>query len=359
MQLLVVDDNTVFREELAELLSAEGYRVAAAATVAKALDLLDVHPVDLVFTDLKMPRQSGMDLLKEIRRRWPQVLVVVVTGFATVETAVEAMKLGAFDYVSKPFRAEQIRRVLALAWDERAFAQTSSTPKSPSDVAEQLANRLGPVLYAASAPGSASARVEPFAFDGKDLPRLRDALEGFLGVHPKGGIVIAETERLMDGRRPSDVVAFLQSLLDRIEPNGPFALGYDASQLDRAQLEALRSVVSGATVHGELEALANPIRRRVLVRLREGPGTFSDAMRAAELDDSPKMTFHLHRLLDQGLIARADQEYRLTPKGEDMVTVLREMERLGSDRGTERLMFARVGGDSPAEARPTRAASRK
>lgn len=358
MRLLVVDDNSVFREELADLLSAEGYQVTSSATVAKALDVLDAQPIELVFTDLKMPRQSGMDLLREIRRRWPSVLVVVVTGFATVETAVEAMKLGAFDYVSKPFRTEQIRRVLALAWEERAFAQTSSTPKRPNEVADQLASQVGPVLYAASEPLPTSAKVEPFAFDGKDLPRLRDALEGFLGVHPKGGLVIAETERLMDGRRPADVVAFLQSLLERLDATGPFALGYDASRLDRAQLEALRGVVSAATVHGELEALANPIRRRVLVRLRDGPGTFSDAMRAAELDDSPKMTFHLHRLLDQGLIARSDQEYRLTPKGEDMVTVLREMERLGSDRGSDRLLFARVGGAEPG-APPTRAASRR
>ncbi|MCI4369577.1 MAG: response regulator, partial [Thermoplasmata archaeon] len=103
MRLLIVDDDAVFREELSDILRDDGHEVHSAPSVPKAIEELEREDFDAVFSDLKMPRQSGLVLLRDVRQRWPQTLVVMITGFATVETAVDAMKLGAFDYIRKPF----------------------------------------------------------------------------------------------------------------------------------------------------------------------------------------------------------------------------------------------------------------
>ncbi len=102
VRLLVVDDNAVFREELGGLLEGEGHSVALAASGSKALEILATQPADVVLTDLKMPRMGGLALLTQITGTYPEILVVVITGYATIDTAVEAMRLGAFDYLRSP-----------------------------------------------------------------------------------------------------------------------------------------------------------------------------------------------------------------------------------------------------------------
>ena len=108
----MVDDDAVFREELAELLRDERHEVTACPSVPKALEELAHGEFDAILSDLKMPRQGGLDLLREVRARYPSTPLVIVTGFATVETAVAAMKSGAAEYIQKPFKIDQVRDVL-------------------------------------------------------------------------------------------------------------------------------------------------------------------------------------------------------------------------------------------------------
>ncbi|MBP6632391.1 MAG: response regulator [Kofleriaceae bacterium] len=111
-RILVVDDEKVIREILAEFLTLEGYAVATVEDGEKALTELRLRPYDLVITDLKMPRLSGLQLLAQIEAERIPVLVVIMTGFGTVETAIEAMKNGAYDYILKPFKVEEVIHVV-------------------------------------------------------------------------------------------------------------------------------------------------------------------------------------------------------------------------------------------------------
>ena len=112
MNILIVDDEASLRRTLRTALEAMGHRVAEAANSAQALELLGHRLFDVAFLDLRLAREQGLDLLPELLRLAPGLHVVVVTAYATIETAVEAMRRGAFDYLPKPFTPDGLRVAL-------------------------------------------------------------------------------------------------------------------------------------------------------------------------------------------------------------------------------------------------------
>src|SRR5882672_3724271 len=111
-RILVVDDEKVIRDMLADFLGMEGYIVRTAEDGSSALGELQKGHYDLVISDLKMPRMGGIALLDEIGKTAPDALTVIMTGFGTVETAIDAMKRGAYDYVLKPFKLDEVVHVV-------------------------------------------------------------------------------------------------------------------------------------------------------------------------------------------------------------------------------------------------------
>ncbi len=118
-RVLVVDDERVIREILADFLTLEGFSVRTAEDGSAALTELSKHHYDVVISDLKMPKMGGLELLGEIRRNSPGTITVIMTGFGTVDTAIDAMKRGAFDYVLKPFKGEEVVYTIQRALDKR------------------------------------------------------------------------------------------------------------------------------------------------------------------------------------------------------------------------------------------------
>jgi two-component system response regulator HydG len=117
--VLVVDDDRTGRETLVEAVGEMGYRVLSAATGPEALELLRQQDVDIVLTDLKMPGMDGLEVLTRAKAVRPDVFVILITAFATVDTAVDAMKKGAYDYVMKPIDLRQLRVLLERASQSR------------------------------------------------------------------------------------------------------------------------------------------------------------------------------------------------------------------------------------------------
>jgi DNA-binding NtrC family response regulator len=119
--ILVVDDDDANRVTLERILSREGYRVVHASGGREAMDRLRDERVDLVLTDLKMPGMTGIDLLKAAKKVDPDLEVVVMTAYGTVETAVEAMKEGAYDFVAKPLKRLELVTTLHKALEKRSL----------------------------------------------------------------------------------------------------------------------------------------------------------------------------------------------------------------------------------------------
>src|SRR5512136_1060608 len=116
---LVVDDELSICKGSEKILAREGYEVKYALSGREALSLLAQEPFDLLFTDLKMAEMSGMELLETLRIRYPDIVPVVITGYATVPSVVESMKLGAYDFLPKPFTPDEMAAVARKAWEKR------------------------------------------------------------------------------------------------------------------------------------------------------------------------------------------------------------------------------------------------
>src|SRR5512144_1102861 len=121
--VLVVDDEQSMREFLEILLQKPGHEVFTASDVKGALARAAQTPLDLVITDLRLGQESGIEILRQVKASSPATEVVMVTAFATTENAIQAMKLGAYDYVLKPFKVEELKLVLAKALEHRALVQ--------------------------------------------------------------------------------------------------------------------------------------------------------------------------------------------------------------------------------------------
>src|SRR5436305_2318899 len=127
-QVLIVDDEPNLRKILAAQLSRDGYDVLLAEDGEQGLTLLREHHIDLVVTDLKMPKVDGMTLLRDALREMPELPIVMITAHGTVDTAVEALKIGAFDYLTKPFDKDEVRQIVAKALRTRQLAGEDATP---------------------------------------------------------------------------------------------------------------------------------------------------------------------------------------------------------------------------------------
>jgi signal transduction histidine kinase len=123
ISVLVVDDEQDIRDGSERILARVGFHVLKASRGDEALEMLPKEKVSIVLLDLKMPGMDGMEVLKHIRTLDETILVIIITGYATVETAIEAMKRGAYDFISKPFTPDQLRIVVNRAWEKICLRQ--------------------------------------------------------------------------------------------------------------------------------------------------------------------------------------------------------------------------------------------
>jgi len=127
-QILIADDEPNLRRVLSAQLQRDGYEVHAVEDGERAVAALAEHHIDLVISDLRMPKVDGLGLLKHVVERYPDVPVIMITAHGTVDTAVEALKLGAYDFVTKPFDKTEFRNVVAKASRTRELSQREVAP---------------------------------------------------------------------------------------------------------------------------------------------------------------------------------------------------------------------------------------
>lgn len=141
--ILIVDDELSMREFLSILLEREGYGVKTASSAEEALALLEHTIFDLVISDVQMPGLSGIDLLTRIKALSPETAVLIITAFSTAEQAVEAMKIGAYDYIAKPFKIDEVKQLVINALEKQGLKRENIVLKQKAAEKDAFGGMIG------------------------------------------------------------------------------------------------------------------------------------------------------------------------------------------------------------------------
>jgi DNA-binding response OmpR family regulator len=199
VRILIVDDDQISREILREAIDQKGVAISLSPDGANALEMLADASFDILITDLNMPNMNGLTLLREARQRFPHLMVIIITGYGTLESAIEALRQGAYDYVQKPFKMEEmaitarnaVQAILMMRERKRILEELDSTRRLLRKLEERVsADKQDGLLDKEEVSllidtYLASHRILPLAFleksaeDGAssiltDLERLRD-----------------------------------------------------------------------------------------------------------------------------------------------------------------------------------------
>jgi DNA-binding NtrC family response regulator len=175
--VLIVEDESIARNNLAHILEKQGYAVVPAQGGTEALDLLKSRSFDLVITDLKMEQVDGMAVLAHSRKYYPMTEVILITGYATVDSAVKAMKSGAYHYIAKPFKIDTVRKIVAEALLKRRLQlenaqlkeKLASMGKAPLIIGESAAMKAVMKSIHQIAPANTNVMILGESGTGKEL----------------------------------------------------------------------------------------------------------------------------------------------------------------------------------------------
>ncbi len=142
-RILVVDDEEQMRDLLAKVLDRKGYQVAVCSDGLEALAYLEKEPADLVITDVRMPGLSGMEALRAVKELNPDIVVLIMTAFGSIDQAVQAVKEGAYDYINKPFKIEEMLLTIEKALDERRLRHEVSALRQELHTRYRFENLIG------------------------------------------------------------------------------------------------------------------------------------------------------------------------------------------------------------------------
>ena len=143
LSIMIVDDEEIIRESFRQWFKKYSHRVDVAASGAEALEKLEKYPFEVLFVDIKMPGMSGIELLGEVKEQYPDTTVIIITAYGSIETAVDAMKMGAADYLLKPFRPEQLSLVMEKVAQQRKLASEYHYMKGRLEEVTRFENIIG------------------------------------------------------------------------------------------------------------------------------------------------------------------------------------------------------------------------
>ena len=214
-RILVVEDNDNLRYVMQVQLERSGYETCVAVTVAEALELLQRQPQDLVISDLNLPDGTGIDLLKSIRTLYPETTVVIVTAYGTIETAVEAIRCGAYDYLTKPVHPDELGAMVRRAFERHHLIEEVRVLRSTVDRKYGFENILGSsrplmqVLDAAASVAHSDATVLILGETGTGKELLAKAIH-FNSARRHGPFVVISCGSIPSGLLESELFGHIK-----------------------------------------------------------------------------------------------------------------------------------------------------
>jgi CheY-like chemotaxis protein len=385
-KILIVDDDPMISDELKELLIDDGHEVQNVNSGEDGLNTLEEQRFDIVFLDIKLPGIDGVEVLKNIKTKPQSPYVIMITGYATLETAIESMRSGAFDYISKPFDIDQIHksidsiiqeddfisnlaRMTQFWWESRKnsfemyiselgksvglcitkthpeklledYNLTSSefiwlNPELSKDAQEKLMIKV-PEEFAKDLPeeAKASGEVEIVALHPQNLFKLKQYLSSFIertAEQPRA-VIFFGIETLINQHTWENFLKFISTITEMLNlGNSRLIISVDPHDMKRVDFINLKRFVSRSNVDMIADSLSNVLRRGIIQILADkSTSNFSTFLKLLEVDDSGKLGFHLRKLISDGIIKKDKELYSLTERGLVASNILSLLEEKGA-----------------------------
>lgn len=306
--ILVIDDEEAMRDSCTQILVKHGFRVETASDGQSGLEKATYLKPDLALIDLKMPGISGFDVLNKIKEIDPEIISIVITGYATVESAVEAMKKGAYDFLPKPFTPEELRIIIRRALERRELAKEAEKLKREKKLLEEnfitlVSHQLRSPLIAIQQyfetilggyAGETSSEIKEM------LLRARERIKGLLQlINDWLDLARINRQELVFRFKPVSLRGLLEKQIETFRP-----LAQESSININLEVEAPSDIVMADEESLE-QALANIIHNaikynrpqgKVIIRLREKDGRLAVDIEDTGIGIPPE---HLPYIFDQ------------------------------------------------------------
>jgi DNA-binding response OmpR family regulator/DNA-binding transcriptional ArsR family regulator len=335
-KILVVDDEETARITLEALLKKEGYELAIAKNGKEAIEKIKSDNFDVALVDLVMPDMDGMFVLNEIKAKNPGTHVIMITGFGTIESAVEAMKVGATDYISKPFKKNEIENLVRRTLEEAKFTGRIEAGEEAEDGFELFKN-----LITHGSSGLCITKQDPAEIEDKyeldDVPinplegpdKLASDINEFIKNNENAVVLVDGIEQLVTQSSIDTMKKFISDLNDNLTKSSSRAiLLYDSKEIDARLSNDFMQVIARPYTRQISDILSHPLRRDIIRFLGKNKvSIFTSIKQELEVEDPPKLSFHLRNLRSAGIIEQdSERRYFLTDRGEKVNGLLGKMD---------------------------------
>jgi YesN/AraC family two-component response regulator len=315
-----------------------------------ALKSVEEEDYDIALVDLRMPKMNGIEVLKELKSIKPSLYVIIITAYASIETAIEAMKLGAFDYIRKPFKSKDLNAIINKVVEEDKFGRSlikqksmksekdvfasfsreskgkkamGLTIKKPEDILKKF--RLQDIpLFWITLKEKGKKCIKP-----NELDRMYRIINSFMKKEHEIVVLIHGIEILIKHNPKKSLNEFLVKLNEIIKKNNSILIiSANLQDMDKEELSGLEDFLNENYTQQMSEALANPIRRGVLRYLANVKNaSFTEILKNIYENDSAKFSFHIKKLTSYGVIIKNGKGmYSLTKRGNNLLSILKNIE---------------------------------
>jgi len=358
MKILVVDDDNVFLETMRNILILDDHTINTAISAEEALSKIGKEGFDLILTDLKMPGLSGLDLINKTREMGIDSIIIMITGYGTIESAVEAMKKGAYDYVLKPFEANTIRNKIAQVeldlklrnnlnfsdFIERPVIRNklesieSYKDKSPflvisdlnpNDIIERFNLSDGYPVWL-------KKQDETSDIISYSLYSLKTEIKEFIEKNDRGTIIFQGIEELLKIYDWEELKKFISYLISEIITKNlslVILIREEVEFLTSSQKILLKNMLSifvDPIINKIINLLSHPLRKSIITLLKsEGKLNFNKIVKLLNVKSSANLAFHMNKLVQESILTKEENLYELSPVGLYFIKIISQLESIG------------------------------
>ena len=356
MSILVVDDNIIFSQQLSKYLAAKGLSVDIANGGRSAIEMMGNGRYDVVVLDLKMPDLPGVKVLRWARQHGISSRFIIVTGYGDIDTAVETMKLGADEYVQKPFKAEELFEIIKGV-GSRMPSRYRNPEENPREWMKQMCEGRDILLITDKSPkkfereyGIKVARsvhlndsLREDTLGRTKFSMLVDVVEKFAGGHDNSIVIHGGISRLLDIYGSDDLQEYLMNIYGMAkEGHFQMVVMYE-SPVEKELFKAMQEIPFFLSVEEMSKVLGSVIRCLIIRALDERKTLrYSDLMKETNIGLSSDLAFHIRKLMDWEIVSKEGEYYALTTRGRYFADVLDMLLDGGYRDPASNIMYCRL-----------------